>query len=306
MELAEAIIQTIIIAATPLAFAALGEAVAEKSGVLNLGVEGMMIVGALAGFAVTLESGSHVAGVVAAAGAGVAAALVFGMLTQFLLSNQVATGLALTIFCLGLAALAGHGYSGQPLPRLPSIEIPVLSDIPLLGGAFFSHDLLVYASVALAFAIAWFLKHTRAGMVLRAVGENHDAAHALGYPVVLVRLAALAFGGAMAGIGGGYLSMAQTPQWVEGMTAGKGWIALAIVVFASWRPGRVLAGAYLFGGVSVIQLHIQGMGVDISAQFLAMLPYIATIVVLALISRDTTRAKLNAPGSLGRPFHASG
>jgi len=306
MGLLEAILQSIIIAATPLAFAAIGEIVVERSGVLNLGVEGMMILGALAGFAVSIETGSYILGVLAAMAAGTIGALIFGGLTQTLMANQVATGLALTIFCLGLAALAGHGYAGKPLARLPSLDIPGLSSLPLVGPVLFGHDALVYLSVAAAFAVAWFLKRTRAGMILRAVGENHDAAHALGYSVVGVRFAALVFGGAMAGIGGAYLSMAQTPQWVEGMTAGRGWIALAIVVFASWRPGRALAGAYLFGGVSVIQLHIQGLGVDISAQYLSMLPYLATIVVLAAISRDTIRNKLNAPACLGRPFHTAG
>lgn len=305
MGLLEAILQGIIVAATPLAFAALGELVVEKSGVLNLGVEGMMILGAIAGFAVSLDSGSHVLGVVAAAAAGALAALAFGVLTQFLMSNQVATGLALTIFGLGLAALIGQSYSGESLPPLAAIEIPLLSSLPILGPMLFHHDPLVYLSFGLAGGIAWFLGRTRAGLVLRAIGENHDAAHAIGYRVVAVRMAALAFGGACAGVGGAYLSIVQTPLWVEDMTAGRGWIALAIVVFAAWRPLRAMVGAYLFGGVTLIQLHIQGLGVDIEAQYLSMLPYLITILALVILSRDKTRVRLNAPACLGRSFYAS-
>ena len=306
MELAEAIIQALIIAATPLAFAAVGELVVERAGVLNLGVEGMMILGAVTGFAVSVDAGSHILGILAAAGAGAAAALLFGVLTQVLLANQVATGLALTLFGLGLAALAGQGYSGASADPIHAWPIPFLADAPLIGKAFFAHDPLVYLSVGLAGAVAWFLSKTRAGMILRAVGENHDAAHALGYRVVAVRMAALAFGGALAGLGGAYLSLVQTPLWVENLTAGRGWIALAIVVFAAWRPGRALIGAYLFGGVTVLQLHSQGFGIDFQAQYLSMTPYLVTILVLVLISRDKTRSKLNAPGCLGRSFHASG
>ena len=305
MDLAEAILQGIIIAATPLVFAAIGELVVERSGVLNLGVEGMMILGAVAGFAVTLDSGSHLAGVVAAAGAGALAALAFALLTQFLLSNQVATGLALTIFGLGIAALLGQAYSGESTDALAKWTIPYLADIPIIGPALFDHDPLVYLSVISVVGVSLFLTRTRAGMILRAVGENHDAAHALGYRVAAVRTAAIAFGGAMAGIGGAYLSVVQTPLWVENMTAGRGWIALAIVVFAAWRPGRALIGAYLFGGVSVVQLHIQGFGVEIEAQYLSMTPYLMTILVLAAISHDKTRTKLNAPACLGRPFYAA-
>jgi len=305
MDLLQAILQGVIIAATPLAFAAIGEVVAERSGVLNLGVEGMMILGAIAGFAVTLDSGSYVVGVAAAAIAGAAAACIFGFLTQFLMSNQVATGLALTIFGLGLAALLGQGYSGESIPPLPALEIPLLSDIPFIGPVLFAHDPLVYLSFLTAAGVAWFLARTRAGLILRAIGENHDAAHAIGYRVVASRMAALAFGGACAGVGGAYLSIVQTPLWVENMTAGRGWIALAIVVFAAWRPGRALLGAYLFGGVTLVQLHIQGLGVDIEAQYLSMLPYLITIMVLAALSHDKARAKLNAPACLGRSFYAS-
>jgi simple sugar transport system permease protein len=305
MDLLQAILQGVIVASTPLVFAAIGEVVAERSGVLNLGVEGMMIMGAIAGFAMTLDSGSYFAGVIAAALAGAAAATVFGLLTQYLMSNQVATGLALTIFGLGVAALIGQGYSGETTPPLPVLPIPLLSDIPFIGPILFAHDPLVYLSVILVFGVAWFLSRTRAGLILKAVGDNHDAAHAIGYRVVLVRMAAIAFGGASAGLGGAYLSIVQTPLWVENMTAGRGWIALAIVVFSAWRPARALMGAYLFGGVTLIQLHIQGLGVEIEAQYLSMLPYLVTIIVLAVISHDKARAKLNAPACLGRSFYAS-
>lgn len=305
MDLLILILQGVIVAATPLLFAAIGELVAEKSGVLNLGVEGMMIIGAVSGFAVTIETGSHSLGIVAAALGGAALAAVFAGLTQFLMSNQVATGLALTIFGLGVAALWGQGYSGMSTERLAALSVPGLSTLPVIGPLLFAHDALVYLSIALVIAVAWFLNRTRAGLVLRAVGESHDSAHALGYPVVLVRCGALLFGGACAGLGGAYLSLAQTPLWVENMTAGRGWIALAIVVFAAWKPARALVGAYLFGGVTVLQLHAQGFGVGIDAQYLSMLPYLMTIAILVLISRDSTRARLNAPACLGRSFYAS-
>ena len=264
-----------------------------------------MILGAIAGFSVTLDSGSYLAGIIAAAAAGAVAAFLFGVLTQVLMANQVATGLALTIFGLGLSALWGQGYSGESTVPLAKIHIPLLSDIPIIGPLLFSHDPLVYLSIILVAGVAWFLAKTRAGLILRAVGENHDAAHAIGYNVVGVRMLALLFGGACAGIGGTYLSTVQTPLWVEDMTAGRGWIALAIVVFAAWRPGRALLGAYLFGGVTVVQLHIQGFGVDIDAQILSMLPYLITILVLVLISHDKARANFNAPACLTKPFFAS-
>jgi general nucleoside transport system permease protein len=305
MDLLVLILQGVIVAATPLVFAAIGELVVEKSGVLNLGVEGMMILGAIAGFAATLETGSYMLGILAAALVGALAASLFGLLTQTLLSNQVATGLALTIFGLGLAALWGQGYSGESTPALAKIKIVLLSEIPIIGPLLFSHDPLVYLSVALVIGVAWFLTKTRLGLILRSVGENHDAAHAIGYSVVGVRMAALLFGGACAGLGGAYLSIVQTPLWVEGMTAGRGWIALAIVVFAAWRPGRALIGAYLFGGVTVVQLHVQGLGVEIEAQYLSMLPYLVTIVVLVIISRHKTRTNLNAPACLAKSFFAS-
>jgi len=305
MDLVILVLQGVIVAATPLVFAAIGELVVEKSGVLNLGVEGLMILGAIAGFSVTLETSSYILGLLASACVGAIACGIFGVLTQILLSNQVATGLALTIFGLGVAALWGQGYSGESTPALETIYIPFLTDIPLIGPLFFSHDPLVYLSVVLIFSVAWFLKSTRPGLILRSIGENHDAAHALGYNVVGVRILALLFGGACAGLGGAYLSIVQTPMWVEGMTAGRGWIALAIVVFAAWRPGRALIGAYLFGGVTVVQLHIQGFGVEIDAQYLSMLPYLVTIIVLVMISRDKIHKNLNAPACLGRSFFAS-
>ncbi len=305
MDLLVLILQGIIVAATPLVFAAIGEAVVERAGVLNLGVEGMMIMGAVAGFAVTLDTHSHFLGILAAAFMGALAAMLFGFLTQVLMSNQVATGLALTIFGLGLAALWGQGYSGESTVPLAKIEIPLLSSIPFIGPLLFAHDPLVYLSILTVIGVSWFMHKTRAGLILRAVGDNHDAAHAIGYNVVGVRMLALMFGGACAGIGGAYLSTVQTPLWVEGMTAGRGWIALAIVVFAAWRPSRVLLGAYLFGGVTVIQLHVQGFGVDIEAQYLSMMPYLVTILVLVLISNDKARTTLNAPACLAKPFFAS-
>lgn len=305
MDLIVNIMLGIIIAATPLVFAAIGELVVEKSGVLNLGVEGMMIVGAIAGFAATAETGSFLAGIVAAVLAGALIAFLFALLTQTLLANQVATGLALTMFGLGLAALVGQGYSGRSAPQFPKLYIPGLTDIPVIGPLIFGQDALVYVSVALAAAVSWFLAKTRTGLIIRAIGENHDAAHAIGYPVVAFRYAVLLFGGGCAGLGGAYLSIVQTPLWVENMTAGRGWIALALVVFAAWRPWRAFFGAYLFGGITIVQLHSQALGLGIEPQLLAMLPYLATIVVLVLISYDGARARLNAPANLGQTFFAS-
>lgn len=297
---------TIVTAATPLVFAAVGEVVVEKAGVLNLGVEGMMIIGAIAAFATAVSTGSEVLAVAAGAGAGVLIAFIFGVLTVYLQSNQVATGLALTIFGLGLSALIGHSYVGKTFGGLAKLDIPGLSDIPVLGPVLFGHDALVYLSVVSVAVVAWVLTRTRTGLLIRAVGENHDAAHSIGYSVTLIRMGAILFGGAMAGIGGAYLSVAYTPLWVENMTAGRGWIALALVVFASWKPWRAFFGAYLFGGITIIQLYAQGMGVEVSAQFLSMLPYLATILVLVIISRDSARARLDAPACLGKNFHVSG
>ncbi|WP_305969637.1 MULTISPECIES: ABC transporter permease [unclassified Mameliella] len=296
------LVASIMVSATPILLAAIGEMVVEKSGVLNLGVEGMMITGAVVGFAVAVNSTSPALGFVAAALASALLALSFGLLTQFLLSNQVATGLGLTLVGLGLSSLIGKPYEGIKSPTLPKLDIPLLSDIPVLGRMLFSHDMMVYFSLALVVAVWGFLKYTRAGLILRAVGESHDSAHALGYKVVIIRLMAILFGGACAGLGGAYLSLVRVPQWTEGMTAGAGWIALAIVVFASWRPGRVAIGAYLFGGVTVLQLNLQAAGAAVPVALLSASPYLVTILVLVIISARGAHA---APASLGRPFHAS-
>ncbi len=296
------LLASLLVAATPILIAAIGELVVERSGVLNLGVEGMMITGAICGFAVAVETGSPALGFLAAAAGGAVLASLFGVLTQLALANQVASGLALTLFGLGLSALIGQGYVGIKPPPTPRLDLPVLSDLPFLGRVVFSHDLMVYFGLALVAAVWAVLKYTRAGLVLRAVGENHDAAHALGYKVVRVRLMAILFGGACAGLGGAYISLVRVPQWTEGMTAGAGWIALALVVFASWKAGRVLLGAWLFGGVTVLQLNLQAAGVAIPVEYLSMSPYLITILVLVIMSADRSRA----PGSLGRIFHASG
>ena len=296
------LVASIMVSATPILLAAIGELVTEKSGVLNLGVEGMMITGAVMGFAIAVSTGSPLLGFLGAAVASAVLSLSFGLLTQYLLSNQVATGLGLTLVGLGLSALIGSNYEGQRAPNLPKLDIPVLSDIPVLGRMLFSHDFVVYLSLALVVAVWAFLKYTRAGLILRAVGEDHESAHALGYKVVRVRMAAIAFGGACAGLGGAYVSLVRVPQWTEGMTAGAGWIALAIVVFSSWRPLGVLVGAYLFGGVTVIQLNLQAAGTTVPVELLSMSPYLITILVLVVIS---ARGAHGAPGSLGRPFHAS-
>ena len=299
------LIASLMVASTPILLAAIGELVVEKSGVLNLGVEGMMIVGAICGFATAVETGSPALGFLAAALGGAVLASLFGLLTQFLLSNQVATGLALTLFGLGISALMGQGYVGVRPPSSPRLDLGPLSDLPVVGRILFSHHPVVYLSLILVVGVWWFLRATRGGLIVRAVGESHEAAHALGYSVVRVRLLAILFGGACAGLGGAFLSLVIVPQWTEGMTAGQGWIALAIVVFASWRPWRVLIGAYLFGGVTVLQLNLQAAGVAIPVELLSMSPYLITIVVLVIISSDRSRAALNAPASLGRVFHAS-
>jgi general nucleoside transport system permease protein len=300
------VLLTVISAATPLLFAALGELVVEKSGVLNLGLEGMMIVGAVSAFAVTATTGSSALGIAVGAAAGMGMGFVFGVLTLTLAANQVATGLALTIFGLGLSSLIGAGFVGIPVPPLPKLAIPGLSDLPLIGPLLFGHDALVYLSIAAVVAVAWFLKASRAGMILRAVGESDVSAHSIGYDVIAVRYRAVLFGGAMAGLGGAFLSLSYTPMWTEGMTAGRGWIALALVVFASWRPWRLLAGAYLFGGVTIAQLYTQGAGgLGIPAQVMSMLPYLATILVLTIIAAGPWKGRLNAPACLGKPFRPS-
>jgi len=285
--------------------AASGELVTEKSGVLNLGVEGMMVVGAVVGFGVAFGTDSAIAGFAAAAVAGALMAALFAVLTLIFLANQVATGLALTIFGLGLSALMGKTYIGKTLPPVPHLHIPGISDIPLIGPLIFGENAMVYVSVAFTIAIAWYLSRTRSGLVLRSIGESHDAAHALGYPVRRIRFLAVLFGGAMSGLGGAYLSVVYTPLWTEGMTAGRGWIALALVVFSTWKPWRLLFGAYLFGFFSIAQLHAQGFAVPIAPEFLSMLPYLATILVLVIISRDAKRIRLNAPAALGKAFRAT-
>jgi ABC-type uncharacterized transport system permease subunit len=299
------ILLTVITASTPLVYAAIGELVTEKSGVLNLGVEGMMIVGAMAAFATATGTGSMTMGIIAGAAAGAAMALIFGFLTLTLLANQVATGLALTIFGVGLSALVGAGFVGVPLQPLIKLNVPGLSDMPVIGEILFGQDALVYGSFIAILGVSWFLNKSRGGMILRAVGVSHDSAHAIGYGVIKIRYMAAAFGGAMSGIGGAYLSLSYTPMWAENMTAGRGWIALALVVFATWRPGRLLAGAYLFGLITVLQLHSQSAGIAVPSQIMSMLPYLATILVLVLISRDKTKIRLNAPACLGKPFHPS-
>ena len=303
-ELLIASMMTMMTAATPLVFAATGELVCEKSGVLNLGVEGMMLIGAVFGFAAVALTGQPLAGLLAGSLCGLVAALIFAVLTLTLLSNQVATGLALTIFGTGLSALVGLDYVGETIEQIRSIHIPILSDLPIIGRLLFGHDPLVYLAIIILALSGWFLKHTRWGMILRAVGDSDVSAHAIGYPVIAIRYAAVAFGGAMAGLGGAYLSLVYTPLWAENMTAGRGWIALALVVFASWQPSRVLLGAILFGGITILQLNAQAAGLGIPGAFMSMLPYIATIVVLVLISRDAIRIRLNAPACLGKPFRA--
>lgn len=302
MGMVEGILLTIITAATPLMIAALGELVAERSGVLNLGVEGMMAVGAVAGFAVAFETGQPALGMFASILAGMIMATLFAIVTLIFVANQVASGLALTLFGLGLSGMLGSAYVGRPGERLASLDLPVLSDLPIVGRLVFGLDPITYIGIALAFGVWLFLFRSRGGLVLRAVGDSHTSAHALGYPVIFVRFLAVLFGGGCAGLAGGYLSLVYTPQWVQAMSAGRGWIALALVVFATWLPGRVVLGALLFGAVSILQLHAQAIGVGIPSQFLSMLPYLTTIVVLVFISRNRTLLRVNTPACLGQPF----
>ena len=290
-------------AAVPLIFAGLGELVVERTGVLNLGVEGMMLVGAIAGFAAAAESGYGVAvGLPAGALAGAATAMVFAFFALSLAANQSACGLALTIFGIGLSAFIGQSYISYSLPGLKPIAIPLLSDLPLLGPVLFTQDAVVYLSLIAYALVTWTLSKTRLGLLLKAVGESPEAAHTIGYPVIAIRIGAVAFGGAMAGIAGAYLSTVYTPLWVQNMSAGRGWIAVALVVFASWKPTRLLFGAYLFGAVTILQFHAQGLGLHVPSQLLAALPYLATIVVLVIISRDRRVLQNNLPASLGKPF----
>jgi simple sugar transport system permease protein len=302
MEFIEAILLTVITASTPLMLAASGELVVERAGVLNLGVEGMMIVGAACGFAGAYLTGSIALGALCGILAGAALAAVFGVLTLGLATNQVASGLALTILGVGLSGLIGAGYVGQKIVGAARLYIPFINDIPLVGKILFGQDAFVYLSVALVIGIWYFLYRTRPGLILRAVGDNHASAHALGYPVLRIRFLAVLFGGACAGLGGAYLPLAYTPFWVSGMTAGRGWIALALVVFASWLPFRLMIGAYLFGGITILQLHAQGLGLGIPSQLMSSLPYLATVIVLVVISALRGRAGSPAPASLGLAF----
>ncbi len=320
MGITEAILLTIATAATPLLLAAIGELVVERSGVLNLGVEGMMLMGAVAGFGVALTTGQPWLGILAGALAGTLFSLLFGFLALTLVTNQVATGLALTLLGIGLSGMIGEAFVGQPGVKLGALEIPVLSDLPLVGRLLFGQDPMFYISLLLTGGVMWFLFRTRAGLTLRSVGDNHSSAHALGIKVVAIRYLAVMFGGACAGLAGAQLSLVYTTQWIENMTAGRGWIALALVVFASWRPWRVLAGAYLFGAITIAQLHIQATNLSdlaflpaplywlaelvksIPSQFLSALPYLATVVVLVLISRNRRLTMMNTPASLGKPF----
>ena len=306
MDMLQAILLTVITASTPLVIAALGEVVTERAGVLNLGVEGMMIIGAVCAFAAAHMSGTPYIGIIAGIAAGAAFSLLFGFLTLTLVTNQVATGLALTILGLGVSGMLGESFVGLPGVKLQPIVFPVLSDIPFVGPLLFRQDLIFYMSIALVAGISWFLFKSRTGLKIRAIGDSHASAHALGINVIRTRYLAVMFGGACAGLAGAQLSLVYTPQWVENMSAGRGWIALALVVFASWRPWRVLAGGYLFGAVGIGQLHAQllaqNLGIAIPSQFLSALPYIATIVVLIIISHNRRTTLINTPASLGKPF----
>ncbi|MCD1264590.1 ABC transporter permease [Shinella sumterensis] len=302
MGIIEAILLTVVTAATPLVLASLGELVSERAGVLNLGVEGMMVMGAVLAFAATQATGSPYIGILAGIACGALFSLLFGFLTLTLVANQVATGLALTILGLGVSGQIGEPYVGMSGVKLQPIVIPLLSDIPFIGPILFKQDLIFYLSIALVFGVNWFLFRSRAGLKIRAIGDNHASAHALGIHVIRTRYLAVMFGGACAGLAGAQLSLVYTPQWVENMSAGRGWIALALVVFASWRPWRLLAGGYLFGAVSISQLHAQALGLGIPSQFLSALPYAATVIVLILISHNRRMTLINTPACLGKPF----
>ena len=287
---------------TVLAFAALGLLINERAGIVNLGAEGMMLVAAVAGYATAVHTGSDWLAFAGGAAAGALLAAAFGVLVIWLNTNQYATGLALSLFGTGFSAFVGIRYTQEKLGERPSFQIPFLSDVPFVGPALFRQHPMVYIAIALTVALAWFLYRSRAGLVLRAIGESPESAHALGYPVRRIRLLAVMVGGALCGVSGAYISVVYTPLWVEGMVAGKGWIALALTTFATWRPARVLLGAYLFGGVTMLQFHLQGEGVQVPSQFLTMMPYLATIVVLVLISRNATFIRVNMPASMGKPF----
>ena len=302
MEAIALLIAATLNAGTLLAFASLGLLINERSGIVNLGAEGMMLVAAIAGFATSFHTGSDVLAFAAGAAAGALMAAAFGVLVIWFNTNQYATGLALSLFGAGFSAFVGIGYAPEKLSERLRFEVPLLADIPFVGSALFKQHPMVYVAMLLTIALTWFLYKTRAGLVLRAVGESPESAHALGYPVRRIRMFAVIAGGALCGISGAYVSVVYTPLWVEGMVAGKGWIALALTTFATWRPVRVLLGAYLFGGVTMLQFALQGEGVQIASQFLTMLPYLATIVVLVLISRNESFIKANMPASIGKPF----
>jgi len=299
-----AFLVSVIAASTPLLLAAVGELVVEKAGVLNLGVEGMMLAGAIAGFATANATGNTSLGLLAALFAGVALSLIFGLITLTLQANQTATVLALTIFGRGFSALLGAGYVGIAAPTLPKLQIPALSDLPIIGPVLFSHDILEYFALVSLALVAWCIRKTHLGLILRAVGDSHDAAHALGYAVVPIRYAAIAFGGALGGLAGAYMSLSYTPLWAQDMTAGRGWVALALVTFAAWRPFWLLIGAWFFGGLMYLSLYVQALGVRVPSALLSALPYIGTVVVLVMISRDRRRIRLHRPAMLGRSFHA--
>lgn len=287
MDATAAVGLTIVTAATPLLLAAIGELVVERSGVLNLGVEGMMVMGAVAGFGAAFLTGNAYMGVIAAIIAGMAMALLFGFLTLTLVSNQVATGLSLTLLGLGLSGLLGESFVGEPGARLPKWS---------------GVDILIPVSFILTAAVSYMLFRTKAGLIIRAVGDSHNSAHALGYRVIAVRYACVLFGGACAGLAGGYLSLVYTPQWIENMTAGRGWIALALVVFSSWLPWRVVAGAYLFGAISILSYMVQTFAMGIPSQLLSSLPYLVTILALVVISANRRLTRTNTPACLGQPF----
>ena len=292
-------------AGTVLAIAALGLLINEKAGVVNLGAEGMMLCAAIAGYATVVHTGSDMLGFAAGMLAGALLAAGFGALVVGLNANPYATGLALSLFGVGFSAFVGTSYVQATLPERMKFELPFLADIPYLGQALFKQHPMVYVVILFTIALIWFFNHSRMGLVLRAVGESPQSAHALGYSVRSIRLGAVVTGGALCGLAGAYISIIYTPLWVEGMIAGKGWIALALTTFATWRPARVLLGAYLFGGVTMLQFHLQASGVELPSQFLSMLPYLATILVLALISRNPQWIRVNMPASLGKPFYPS-
>ena len=303
MESYALLIGATLSAGTVLAIAALGLLINEKAGIVNLGAEGMMLCAAIAGFATVVHTGNTWLGFAAGMAAGALLAAIFGWLVIWLGTNQYATGLALSLFGVGFSAFAGISYVQAKLPDLPKYTLPFLADIPLVGPALFRQHPMVYLTMVFVAALVWFLYRTRAGLVLRAVGESPASAHALGYRVRWIRWAAVVAGGALCGLAGAFISLEYTPLWVEGMVAGRGWIALALTTFATWRPVRVLLGAYLFGGVTMLQFHLQASGVEVASQWLSMLPYLATIVVLALISRNPEWIRVNMPASLGKPFY---